>query len=158
VQPVRPGEPLRLHVVRSQLERGAAVGHERPLAVGRNHDPDAAGPRPSHADGPDLHAVTAHGLDERAAHRIPADRGDQCRSRPEPPEPARRVRRRSTLDERDPAGHVGATLEDAGRRQDDIEQEVAQDDDARRARGGAAGGAARSARSWGVQRRHGSRG
>ena len=155
VQPVGAGEPLGSQVVRSQLEGGAAVGHEGTLTVGRDDDADAAGPRPGHADDPNLHAIAAHGIDQRTARGIPADRRDQGRPCTEATEPARGVRRRATLDERDPAGHVGRALEGAGRREDDVEQEVAEHDDARRAarrRDGTAGrvgvGAGRAGSAW----------
>ena len=47
---VRPGEPGRLEIVGSELERGGSVGDERALAVGRDEHADPAGARAGDAD------------------------------------------------------------------------------------------------------------
>ena len=94
-----------------ELVGRAAVGDEAALAVGRDEDADPPGPRSRDAHDARRHAVAPERLDQRPAGRVAPDRRDQARARPEPAEPARRVRRRTALDERDPTRDVRPRFE-----------------------------------------------
>ena len=126
-------EPGGAQVVRRQLVRGGAIGDEAPFAAGRDEHADPAGARACDAGHAGPHAVGPDRIHERPAGRIATDGRDQRGPGSEPSEPAGRRGRRAALDERDPTRHVRPRLQLAGRGEDHVEHQIAEDDDAARA-------------------------
>ena len=112
-----------------ELVGRAAVGDERPLAAGATRTPIRPVREPATRRTRGVTPSRPDGVDERPAR--------PCRGRPrrraglraEPAEPAGRVGGRAALAERDPARDVRPGLERSGRREDDVEHEVAEDED-----------------------------
>jgi hypothetical protein len=127
-------EPLGLEVFRAHQCRGAAVGHEGALAVGRDQHADASGPVSGDPHGPHRHPVSLELRDERPAGAVPADRAHQLRADAEAGEPARDVRRRAALPDLDATRDVRPALDRGGGHQDDVHHEVAEHEDAGRGR------------------------
>ena len=132
VDAVGAGEPLGLEVLGAEPERRATILDERPLPTRLHEHADAARRAPRDPDGPYLDPVAAHSGDEGPADGIPPDRADEARSRAEAAEPAGGRRGAAALAQADEPRNVRPTLQGPGRREDDVDDEVAKHDDRRR--------------------------
>ena len=94
---VDSGEPRRVKVIGMEPVGSGAVGHERPLAAGRDDDTDPPGTDARHANGAHADLVAADRLDERPSGGVAPDRRHERGLRPEPAQPAGGRRREPTL-------------------------------------------------------------
>src|SRR5947209_9505486 len=110
------------------MVRGRAIGHERPLAAGRNHHADPTCPLASDASRADMDTVSFEGGYEATSLGIAADRADERRASTETGEPSSGRRSRAALAQGDATRNVGPAQERTRRRQHDIDHQVAEHD------------------------------